>query len=81
MRHLAEKALWGVGDARLGEWIATRPMAVHLRRRLSAAEAADVGPVRDLRGTIEGWARYDAIAHTLPAMVRRLALDELNEKP
>ena len=56
--RLAFRHLRGVGDASLGEWQQAIPhddgrAVFHLRRRLSAAESAKVGPIRDVRGTPE----------------------------
>ncbi|MGH9001493.1 MAG: hypothetical protein ACRDYV_00020 [Acidimicrobiia bacterium] len=56
--RIAGEWLAGVGDPELGQWHEEGENAVHLRRRLAAAEAARVGPVRDVRGTPE--ARYRA---------------------
>ena len=55
---MVQKMLRRVGDAKLGEWVARSTTGdglrvVHLRRRLTAAEAKKVGPVRDIRGTPE----------------------------
>jgi len=78
-RRLAVKALRGVGDPG-AEWHEARPLAHHVRRRLTAAEAAHVAPVADLRGTPEGEARWRAVRAELPAAVWRMALEELAEK-
>jgi hypothetical protein len=75
-RRLAFKALRGVGDP-AAQWEERRPVAHHVRRRLRAEEAVDVGPVRDLRGTAEGRARFEALRLELPAAVWRIALEEL----
>jgi len=62
----ARRMLDGVGDASLGEWverdrITPRGWAVvHVRRRLTPAEADRVGPVRDIRGTPELFRRATA---------------------
>ena len=52
---IATRALAGVGDASLGEWIeAGGSGVVHVRRRLSGREARNRGlTVRDIRGTAE----------------------------
>lgn len=49
------EALDGVGDATLGEWIeeGQRAPIMHLKRRVSEAEADLVGGIRDIRGTPE----------------------------
>lgn len=52
LRRMANKVLEGVGDARRGEW-QERHESLHVRRRLSAAEEAIVGPVVDIRRTAE----------------------------
>ena len=66
LEHWAHWALHGVGDAAAGEWIDPRPQAVHLRRRLSIEEAANVGPVVDIRGTPEAQRRLHGLRHLLP---------------
>jgi hypothetical protein len=80
MRRLALKAVRGVGDP-AAEWHEARAVAHHVRRRLTACEAEAVGPVRDLRGTPEGWARWAALRSELPRMVWPLAIEELGEEP
>lgn len=62
----AELALRGVGDASAGEWRERGEIALHLRRRLSAAEAAIVGPVVDVRGTPDGARRVQRMARHVP---------------
>lgn len=57
----AARELDGLGDPLLGEWHEWSGSAYHLRRRLSAAEQASVGPVRDIRGTADAVARYQAM--------------------
>jgi len=57
LRKLALEALYGVGDAALGEWEQEGRTAFHVRRRLSVDEEAAVGPVVDVRGTPEAEAR------------------------
>jgi hypothetical protein len=49
----ARMELAGVGDAALGEWLEMPGTVLHLRRRLTHAEAAIVGPMCDVRGTPE----------------------------
>lgn len=66
LRAAAEAALAGVGDAAAGEWREPTERAYHLRRRLTAVEAALVGSVEDVRGTPEGDRRLDLIAPYLP---------------
>lgn len=48
---MAEAALIGVGSRILGEWIEDRPVAYHIRRRLTPGEQVLVGEVVDVRGT------------------------------
>jgi hypothetical protein len=62
---MAELALEGVGDARLGEWREVGAKAVHLRRRLSAEEQGDM-QVRDIRGTDEEAARLGTLLREAP---------------
>lgn len=63
----AYQLLAGHGDPALGEWSDWTGRAFHLRRRLTPAEAAPVGPVRDIRGTPEARRRASGLG-------RRLAL-------
>jgi hypothetical protein len=74
---LARLALEGVGDARLGEWVEHRRIAVHVRRRLTLDEALVTGPVVDVRGTPEARQRYDAAATYLSPAMLELAAEEL----
>jgi hypothetical protein len=73
---MALRALRGVGNARSGQWTERgRAEVVHVRRRLSANEAAIVGEVVDIRGTPEERERLLAlVAEASPrisAWVRR----------
>lgn len=68
--RLAARALEGVGEADLGEWREVGTIAVHLRRRLSAEEAARVGPVVDVRGTWEHTKRLNKVRRFLPERLR-----------
>lgn len=74
--QIARVALTGVGD-QTQQWEEWSGYVYHIRRRLTAAEEAQVGPARDLRGTGEGARRFAAIAHTLPPLLVRAAQDEL----
>lgn len=68
---IARRALSGVGDAALGEWLEHGGRGtVHLRRRLSAEEQALVGDVRDIRGTPEERARVCVLLHDAPHLLR-----------
>lgn len=73
LEHQAESELAGVGDARLGEWREFTGRALHLRRRLSVAEQAQIGDVMDIRHTAEARARVGR----LPARLRSLLPAEL----
>jgi hypothetical protein len=53
----ALRQLAGVGDAAFGEWREFTGFAFHLRRRLSGREQRFVGPVVDIRCTVEARAR------------------------
>jgi hypothetical protein len=65
---IAQLALHGVGDAALGEWRESGDIAVHLRRRLTAAEMryAGIREVCDIRGTEEFSLRIRNVRPYLP---------------
>ncbi len=65
---LCRDALTDVGDADLGEWWerGSKPGLVHLRRRLSAAEQALTGDVRDIRGMPEERIRMAVLLRDAP---------------
>ena len=68
---MAERALTGVGDAKLGQWRERgRRGVVHLRRRLTDAERASAGNlgVRDIRGTEEERDRLRALLREVPQL-------------
>ena len=70
-RAMAERALNGVGDASLGEWIEYgNGGVVHVRRRLSVAEAEMVNPLRDIRGTEEEGERLRVLVAEFPRLGR-----------
>jgi hypothetical protein len=76
-RRLVEIALAelaGVGDATLGEWREMGDTALHVRRRLTAVEAALAGidAVIDVRGTEEFTRRIQQLRPFLPAPMRAL---------
>lgn len=77
-RRLALKALSSVGDP-TAQWEEDRPLAFHVRRRLTQAEQAITGPVRDLRGTAEGRERWEAQRAVLPLAVYDMAMEELHK--
>lgn len=70
--------LSGLGDPLLGEWTDWSPdvRVFHLRRRLTDAEAAPIGPVRDVRGTPEAHRRLRALPRGLLRLVPPDALAE-----
>ena len=68
--ELAHDVLGGVGDATAGEWKEKPLAAFHLRRRLTVAEARQVGPVLDVRTKHEGWRRWQAMQRHLPPELR-----------
>ena|SRR5258708_2764850 len=76
--ELAGDALFGVGDATLGEWREVGDIAVHLRRRLTAIEAAagKIVDVCDVRGTDEFAQRIRAMRPFLPAQIRDIPLEQ-----
>jgi hypothetical protein len=68
---VAFAALYGVGDRALGEWRERGSGAIaHVRRRLSASEAALVNPLRDIRGTPEQAQRIAALLRDAPHLAR-----------
>jgi hypothetical protein len=79
-RKLALKALAGVGAAELGQWEERGRVAYHIRRRLSPEEAAIVGEVCDLRGTLEATARFERIKKELPFPALAMAYEELSDE-
>jgi hypothetical protein len=65
--RVALAALHGVGDRALGEWREQGSGSiVHVKRRLSVAEAALVNPLRDVRGTAEQAQRLRALLADAP---------------
>lgn len=77
LHQRALTALTGVGD-RAHEWHQWTGFAYHIRRRLTPQEQAQVGEVRDIRGTPEAQERYDRCAMLLPVAVRRYAREEID---
>ena len=75
--EIAYRALDGVGDPALGEWREVGSIAVHLRRRMTEAEAEHIGPVVDIRGTWEHTKRLNRVRRFLPERMRLLPDVEL----
>lgn len=71
--RLAREVLSGCGDASLGEWVERDRPVLHIRRRLTAEEAAGIGPVLDIRGTDEAEARMRVMRLYLPPGMGRVA--------
>lgn len=67
LRRAAHAELAGVGDSTLGEWEEVGEVAFHLRRRLTPAEQAHVGPAVDVRGTWEATKRRSRVERWIPA--------------
>jgi hypothetical protein len=61
LEQQARRVLVGHGDPAAGEWTDFTGVAFHLRRRLTEAEAAKVGPVLDIRHTPEARRRLLAL--------------------
>lgn len=74
----AERQLAGRGDPALGEWREWSGRVFHLRRRLSVAEWAHVGPAVDIRGSAEAWQWVAMIPeHLLRYAAPEVLADEL----
>lgn len=69
---MARRILAGVGDSALGEWVERGRPILHIRRRLSDAESAVVGPVLDIRGTAEAETRMRVMRLYLPPSLGRV---------
>lgn len=78
-RWLAMRALEGCGSALLGQWVEDRRPGgvVHVRRRLTPAEAAHVNELRDIRGTPEERERLSAIACVVPPALQSFVWERL----
>lgn len=76
--EIAERELRGVGDAALGEWREVGDKAVHVRRRLTAAEmkSSAIGAVCDVRGTTEYVQRIERMWPFLPPPLRAIPLGQ-----
>ena len=64
--RVADRVLAQVGDVSLGEWWEVGEIAIHVRRRLAAAEWGDKPWGMDYRGTPEGDRRLDLVRKWLP---------------
>ena len=73
----AYRQLNGVGDPTLGEWQEWTGRAFHLRRRLNAREARQVGPVVDVRGTPEALRRAAGLGDMIRYVPREVLDEEL----
>jgi hypothetical protein len=70
-------ALDGLGDPALGEWREWSGQAFHVRRRLTLAEQAPIGPAVDIRGTPEAWRRANALGDRLALAPPHVVAEEL----
>ena len=66
LRAKALSILQGVGDPALGQWEERGEKAYHIRRRMTAAEAKQVGGVLDIRGSDEAQSRFEKMRRYLP---------------
>lgn len=73
----ARHQLAGLGDPSLGEWTEWTGQAFHLRRRLNDREQASVGPVVDVRRTVEARRRALRLGGLLRYAPDEVLLDEL----
>jgi hypothetical protein len=73
----AIRALQGLGASELGEWREWTGRAFHIRRRLSFAEQARVGPVRDIRRSPEAKQRAAALGKRLLLVPADVLADEI----
>ena len=81
---LAKDAIRGVGDATLGEWrggpgSGPDDKAVHIRRRLTAAEWGDRPWGTDYRGTPECRERIEKVIRETPYLPESYAVELLKE--
>lgn len=75
----AEKELAGLGDPTLGEWREWTGRAFHLKRRLTSDEQARVGPVLDIRRTVEAARRAAALGSRLNLAPPEVLADEVGD--
>lgn len=80
-RRRAESALSGLGDAGAGEWREWSGAAYHLRRRLTSVEQGGVGPVVDVRGTVEARRRAEGLGRLLRLVPPEVLAEELGRTP
>lgn len=66
----------GVGDPAFGEWREWTGKAFHIRRRLTGAEWAHVGPALDIRRTPEARQRVLAVGKYLIFAPSEVLADE-----
>lgn len=74
--RIANRVLDGVGDPGLGEWV-EHHKALHVRRRLTEAEALITGPVLDIRRTDEARQRSLALGSRLRFVPAEILENEL----
>lgn len=76
LEKAARKALQGVGERSLGEWVEYNTRFVHVRRRLSVKEQKIIGEVIDIRNTQEAIDRVNAIWQDIPLIVKRTIMQD-----
>jgi hypothetical protein len=79
-RWLAMRALEGCGSTVLGQWVEDqrRGGVVHVRRRLTPAEASHVNELRDIRGSVEERDRLTVITCALPPQLHRFIWERVS---
>ena len=70
LRALTLAVLEGVGDARLGHWEEQGKIAIHIRRRCTPEEAAEIGGAVDIHHTQEAETRRNIMQRFLPLSLR-----------
>lgn len=73
----AQQAADGLGDPSAGEWREWTGRAFHIRRRLTPAEQAHVGPVVDIRRTPEARERARTLGRLLDLVPTEVLADEI----
>jgi len=76
---VARWAIEGLGDRALGQWIQTRKVAYHMRRRVTPVEENIVGAVLDIRNTAEVIVRVDRLLEEWPNAPERFRQAVLEE--